>query len=98
MRQPSLEDVSRGLSERRLRAARSVLSALAARGSVRVRESLRQPSCASPDKGFSHLCPSLAPGMATRRWVRRLRRNAPVRGPWYAEVLAGGALAYRDCG
>ena len=35
--------------------------------------------------------------MATRRWVRRLRRNAPMRGPWYAEVLAGVALAYRDC-
>ena len=34
---------------------------------------------------------------STRRWVRRLRRNAPVRGPWYAEVLAGIALAYKEC-
>ena len=35
--------------------------------------------------------------MSTARWVRRLRRNAPVRGPWYAEVLAGIALGYPDC-
>jgi len=33
----------------------------------------------------------------TQRWLRRLRGNAPVRGPWYAEVLAGIALGYRDC-
>ena len=38
-----------------------------------------------------------AEARAARRWARKLRRNAPARGPWYAEVLAGIALSYPDC-
>jgi hypothetical protein len=34
---------------------------------------------------------------AAARWVRKLRRNAPARGPWYSEVLAGIALGYAGC-
>ncbi len=34
---------------------------------------------------------------AALRWARKLRRNAPARGPWYAELLAGIALSYPDC-
>ncbi len=35
--------------------------------------------------------------MSQRRWVRKLRRRAPVRGPWFSEILAGVALSYPDC-
>ena len=35
--------------------------------------------------------------MSERRWVRKLQRRAPVRGPWFSEILAGIALSYPDC-
>jgi hypothetical protein len=33
----------------------------------------------------------------SRRWARRLRHVPRLRGPWYAEVLAGIAQSYPQC-